>query len=242
MAMFRHVNLRALSAFIAICWACAATARGDLNFSYYYLRGDVWQDPLGSHFETIASDMPTSPVSENIHLAVGQSTLNAAYGLSFDTQSILLDSQSQHAITYYQESGSMSRASITITPTTPVEVTVAGSFAYDFTDWDIEGDTYLGLAFSIVLPDSQTVLHSLEASPIAFPGSGIATLAETFILPADQSYGIGFDAFTYTFGDFAGNTATAQSEIAITVESIPEPGSAVCLLAATFVLRLRRGY
>lgn len=217
-------------------------ARADLNFSYYALRAEAWQEPLGSVLDRRTSDAPMSPVSETIGVAIGPSMANAQYDLLFDSQNILLTSDIQQGFGYTHpwESGARAGAAIVITPTTPVEVSVQGTFNYDFTGWNVDGDTYLGLTFEVTLIDTQTELYVVDASPIIFPGAGTATLNAAFTLPAGQAYNIGFDSLTYTFRDIDGNAATAQSDITIAVQTVPEPATALCLLIGAVALHARR--
>ncbi len=238
----RGSNVRSLAALSLAVALFGSDARADLNFSYYGLGAEAWQDPLGSVLDRRTSDAPMSPVSETVSVAIGPSTANAQYDLVFDSDNILLTAGTQQGLTYIHdwESGARAGAAIVITPTTPVEVSVEGTFNYDFTGWDVDGDTYLGLTFGITLIDPQMELYVVDASPIIFAGAGTAMLDAAFTLPAGQAYSIGFDSFTYTFRDIDGNSATAQSDITIAVHAVPEPVSALSLLTGAIALRARR--
>ncbi len=240
--MVRQMSFGCVTAVVAICAARTAPATNDLNFSCYTLRGDVWQESLGSDFQCITSDAPSGPISEIIDLEIGPAALTAAYDLCFDADSILLSAHSQQAIAYDHPwgCGARARAAAVITATMPVEVRVEASFTYDFTGWDADGDTYLGLTFEIVSIESQTVLHTVDASPVVLPGAGSATLDAAFILPAGGPYNIGFDSFTYTFRDIDGSTASVESDVSITIRTVPEAATGACLLAAACTLGRRR--
>lgn len=236
------INIRSLAILALTAGLLGSTARADVGLSYYVRDAEAWQEPLGSVLDRRMSDAPMSPTSDTISVAIGPSAADAQYDLLFDSQSILLISAIQQAFGYTHpwESGARARAAIAITPTTPVEVSVEGTFTYDFTGWDTDGDTSLGLGFEITLIESQTVLYDLDASPILFPGAGTATLTGSFTLPAGQAYNIGIDSFTYTFRDINGNTATAQSEVTITVRAVPEPLTAISLLLGALAMNARR--
>lgn len=235
-------NVRSLAVLTLAAGLLGPAASADVGLSYYVRDAEAWQEPLGSVLDRRMSDAPMSPTSDTISVVIGTSAADAQYDLLFDSENILLTSAVQQAFGYTHpwESGARARAAIAITPTTPVEVSVEGTFTYDFTGWDTDGDTSLGLGFEITQIESQTVLYDVDASPLLFPGAGTATLSGFFTLPAGQAYNIGFDSFTYTFRDIDGNTATAQSEVTITVHAVPEPTTALSLLIGVAALHARR--
>lgn len=239
--------LPAIFAFIFALAISVDTAFADLNVTSFSMGARAWEEPFGHLDDDMFVLNPPALSDDYDYFAtIGQTSSDVEVHVEYDGNVIELTITAQHDLhhnTGNDQSWSQFHVGVVLEPTAPVNVSAVGSVAYDFSTWDTDMSAGPGLEVEIARLPTQELLFRDIQDPYLFPGAGVATIDQSYVLPGNEIYVIGLDGGLFNEGgdNFSNLFATGSSQAVLRLALVPEPSTAaLAFVGLAFLKRPRR--
>ncbi|MFH1417717.1 MAG: PEP-CTERM sorting domain-containing protein [Planctomycetota bacterium] len=217
-------------------------ANADFIVSSWDLLTYVYQGASGED-DYVTSTVVQNPYHTTHFASIGDTTSQTNYDISwlldfggFDIQAAHMAEGAEGGVT-----SALSSGHIWITPTEDLLLSLDAAYSYEFSS---SAAMLAGLTIGVSYADQPGGIFGQMEQAVTFPGeplSGTLAIQADIILPANETWVLGYSTKVHTFSGSAGSTVTGDGHVSFTITPEPTTASLLALGGLMLIRRRRRG-